>query len=276
MTSSKRIWTFTLLLIGAVGLAIAANQIRFFMVFQPIQSWIYGIEEAYQHHFNPAATRQPFVLPLLAFGGGLIASISPCILALLPINLSYIGTREITSRRDALFKASLFVLGVITVLSLLGLVSAFAGAVMVQYRGYINLAVGVLMVLMGLNLLKVLHIPLPQVELSLPFGNPLGNPYSFGVAFALVISPCASPILMSVLAAAATTGSQLSSVLVMVSYALGYTLIIFLASVLTGLAKQTQMLLKRAETILQVGGGALLVIGLYYIINGGHWLMLIW
>jgi cytochrome c-type biogenesis protein len=48
------------------------------------------------------------LLPL-AFAGGLISSLSPCQLSLLGVNLSYIGTREFTSRKDALIKAIAFV-----------------------------------------------------------------------------------------------------------------------------------------------------------------------
>ena len=90
----------------------------------------YGIsivENTYKEWFTQQDTSNPVLLFVFAFIGGLIASISPCILAMLPINLSYIGTLKIKSRRDALMKVSLFVTGVIIILSLLGLVSSFAG-----------------------------------------------------------------------------------------------------------------------------------------------------
>jgi cytochrome c-type biogenesis protein len=57
---------------------------------------------------------------------------------MLPVNLSYIGTREIRSRQEALINAGLFVLGVMTTLILLGLFSSLAGAVTVQYQGYVR------------------------------------------------------------------------------------------------------------------------------------------
>lgn len=150
----------------------------------------------------------------LAFVGGLLASVSPCILALLPVNLSYIGTLKINSRWDAFSKAGLFVLGAVTILSLFDLVSSFAGAVMVEYRGYINIVVGLIMAVMGLWLMGVVKIPLPQMNLNVP----KAGPYGVGLTFALVSSPCASPVLFAVLAAA--TGSQVLGTLTMVSYAL--------------------------------------------------------
>lgn len=234
---------------------------------QSIEYLISVTENRYQEWFVQQNIGNPVVLFTLAFIGGLIASISPCILAMLPVNLSYIGTRNITSKRDAFVKASLFVLGVMTILSLFGLASSFAGAVMVDYRGYINIVVGIIMSIMGLNLLGIVKLPLPGVNVN---ASNLG-PYGVGLTFGLVSSPCASPVLFAVLAAAAATGSQLLATVTMICYALGYTIIIFLASLLTGFAKQAKTLMQHSESILRFGSIVLILIGVYYIIQGTSW-----
>jgi cytochrome c-type biogenesis protein len=234
---------------------------------QPIEQAISIAENRYQQWFSQQDTTNPLVLLSLAFMGGVLASISPCILALLPVNLSYIGTLNIQSRWDALTKAGLFVLGAVTILSLFGLVSSFAGAVMVEYRGYINIVVGLVMAIMGLWLIGIIRLPLPQMNFNLP----QAGPYGVGLTFALVSSPCASPVLFAVLAAAAATGSQLLGMLTMVSYALGYTILIFLASLFTGLAKQSKRLLQHSEGIIRFGSVALMITGLYYLIQGIQW-----
>ncbi|MDX2228473.1 MAG: cytochrome c biogenesis CcdA family protein [Leptolyngbyaceae cyanobacterium bins.349] len=235
----------------------------------PIEQVISIVENRYQQWFDQQDTTNPIVLLPLAFLGGVLASISPCILALLPVNLSYIGTLKIESRWDAFAKAGLFVLGAVTILSLFGLVSSFAGAVMVEYRGYINVVVGLIMAVMGLWLMGVVKLPLPQMNVNLP----QAGPYGVGLTFALVSSPCASPVLFAVLAAAAATGSQLLGTLTMVSYALGYTILIFLASLFTGLAKQSNRLLKHSETIIRLGSVALIITGVYYLFTGTQWFM---
>jgi len=235
----------------------------------PLEKAISIIENSYQQWLDRQDTNNPLVLLPLAFLGGVIASISPCILALLPVNLSYIGTLKIESRWDAFSKAGLFVLGAVTILSLFGLVSSFAGTVMVEYRGYINIVVGLIMAVMGLWLLGVIKLPLPQMNLNLP----QAGPYGVGLTFALVSSPCASPVLFAVLAAAAATGSQVLGTLTMVSYALGYTILIFLASLFTGLAKQSRNLLQHSETIIRLGSVALMVTGAYYLVTGTQWFM---
>ena len=237
---------------------------------QAIEHFVSTVENSYQKWFSQQDTANPVVLLPLAFFGGLIASISPCILALLPVNLSYIGTLKIESRWDAFTKAGLFVLGSVTILSLFGLASSFAGAVMVEYRGYINIAVGLIMGIMGLWLMGVIKIPLPQMNVPVPKA---AGPYGVGLTFALVSSPCASPVLFAVLAAAAATGSQLLATLTMVSYALGYTMLIFLASLFTGLAKQSNNLLKHSEGIILFGSLALILTGAYYLFSGTQWFL---
>ncbi|MFM7221017.1 MAG: cytochrome c biogenesis protein CcdA [Nodosilinea sp.] len=234
-----------------------------------IEQVISIVENRYQQWFDQQDTANPVVLLPLAFIGGVLASVSPCILALLPVNLSYIGTLKIKSRWDAFIKAGLFVLGAVTILSLFGLVSSFAGAVMVEYRGYINIVVGLIMAMMGLWLMGVIKLPLPTMQVNLP----VAGPYGVGLTFALVSSPCASPVLFAVLAAAAATGSQILGTLTMVSYALGYTLLIFLASLFTALAKQSNQLLKHSESIIRFGSVALMITGVYYLFTGTQWFM---
>jgi cytochrome c-type biogenesis protein len=236
-------------------------------VSRPLE-WVIGVmENRYQRWFDGQDTTNPLILLSLAFAGGLLASVSPCILAVLPVNLSYIGTLKFVSRRDAVLKAGQFVLGSVTVLSLFGLVSSFAGAVMVEFRGHFNIGVGLLMVLMGLGLSGLIRIPLPHWQVR----SPVTGPYGVGLTFALVSSPCASPVLFAVLAAAAATGSQILAVLTMVSYAFGYTALIFLASLFTGLVKSSRKLLSHSQSIVSIGSIFLLLTGIYYLWIGAGW-----
>ncbi len=250
--------------------------------------------ERYNHWLEHHRDDHPLLLPLFAFAGGLVASISPCILSLLPVNLSYIGTQAVTSRRDAIAKATAFVLGVVTVLSLLGLFSALAAIVFIKFRGFIQIAVGLLIILMGGHLIGLIQVPLPKLPIHAPrMANSsssvdkgdhglthtltqLSGPYTVGLTFALISSPCTSPVMFSVLAAGAATGSQVQSTLVMVAYALGYTAIIFMASVFTGLAKRTRFLLHHATAITRFASGILVLVGGFYLVDGSRWVLAWW
>jgi cytochrome c-type biogenesis protein len=268
---ARRAFLPVLLFIAATITILLISQVNWSLLFQPIQNLAFEIDANYYRWFSKQATTNPFILIPLAFLGGLVASISPCILALLPVNLSYIGTREITSKKEAFMKAGAFVLGVVTVLSLLGLFSSLAGLIMIKYQGYIHAIVGIIILLMGLSLWGFFHLPLPQKSFRFPA---LGS-YGIGLTFALLSSPCSSPILFAVLAAAATSGSQLYSVLAMISYALGYTTIIFLASLFTGLAKQARSLMKHSAIITRIGSIGLILMGGFYLMTGMQWIVAI-
>jgi cytochrome c-type biogenesis protein len=238
-------------------------------VVQPLERAISQAENYYQQWGESQPLTNPWILIPFAAGGGLLASISPCILAMLPINLSYIGTLNVKSRREAFLNATGFVLGVITVLSIFGLFSAVAGAVMVDWRGYINVAIGTIIILMGLSFGGLFHLPLPQSQISIPFAGT----YGVGLTFALISSPCASPVLFAVLAAASATGSPLWSTLTMVAYAVGYTAVIFATSLFAGLIKVSRSILMRSDTVLRWGGFLMVLMGGYYVAIGMLWFL---
>ncbi len=194
----------------------------------------------------------------VAFAGGLVASISPCILGMLPLNLSYIGASKLTSRAAALRVASAFVLGVIVVNVALGLVSSLFFALFVQYRAPVNIAVGVVTVVMGLWLAGLVRLPAPQIGTRLPAG---GGSFVVGLVFALIASPCASPILVFILEAVSIGGSPVRAVGAMTLYAIGYTLVLFLASLFAGLAAASRRVLAHSELVSRIAAVLLVVIG---------------
>src|SRR3990167_6868492 len=80
---------------------------------------------------------QGLPLPLLilfAFGGGLSASLTPCVVPMIPLYLSYIGATKITSKKDAIGKSLMFCLGSAVVFSALGLFASFTSFVMIEYK----------------------------------------------------------------------------------------------------------------------------------------------
>jgi cytochrome c-type biogenesis protein len=290
--TQHKLLRWVLLVASMVLVVLAVDQIISLNGLKPFERWVFDLAGDYRKWFKQQNTRDLAVLLPLAFTGGLVASISPCILSLLPVNLSYIGTCEIVSRRDALGKAIAFVLGVVTVLSLLGIFSSLAGLILIRFQGYFQMAVGAVILVMGFSLAGLVHLPRWPRLLGQPADQPvarfaaqrppallrmvrtiLTGPFGVGLTFALVSSPCTSPVMFAVLTAAAATGSQVKGALAMICYALGYTAIIFFASLFTGLAKQTRKLLVHSEAITRMASVALLIMGGFYLINGGRWVV---
>jgi cytochrome c-type biogenesis protein len=133
-----------------------------------------------------------------------------------------------------------------------------------------NLGVGLLAMLMGLSFFGLIKIPFPQLVTRIP--KACGT-FLVGVAFALSSSPCASPVLLSILAISATTGNPLVSTVTMASYALGYTTILFIASVATGLTKQIGKLRFYSSEITYLGSISLIILGCYYLLIGVRWFL---
>ena len=207
------------------------------------------------------------LLVLLAFGGGLAASLTPCVLPMIPLYLTYIGATEVTSKIDALKKSSLFCLGAALVFSLLGLFASFASFVMIEFRGYVHLLIGIFILVMSLSVLEIIKLPLPHFITQIPNGGP----FVIGMAFSLVSSPCASPILFAVLAMSSTAGSILSSSLIMVAYSIGYTGIIFVTGLFAGFAKRLSFFKTHSKIISIVSTIILAIIGGLYIYSGIMW-----
>lgn len=210
----------------------------------------------------------PFLsLLVLAFLGGLAASLSPCILPCIPLYLSYTGVSEITSKLDALKKSSMFGLGAALIFGLLGGCATFAGLVMVEYRGFVNIIIGLFIILMCLFVFEVIKFPLPQFVKSIPNGGP----FVIGATFALVSSPCASPILFAILALVSTAGSFLKGASIMLAYSVGYTVLIFLASLSLGLVKQLDFFKQHSRIVTIASGIVLGFLGLFYLYSGIVW-----
>jgi cytochrome c-type biogenesis protein len=255
-----------LLLLAVAALALGPGLHSLQRIAARLDQGILSVSQAYAEGFD-AWSPSPFLVPLAAFAGGLLASVSPCVLAMLPLNLGYIGTLGPLSRRQAVVRVGGFVAGTVLVLSLFGLVASFASAVVVDHRGPVHLGVGLTILAMGLHLGGWLPLRLPRVP-ELP---PSGGPFLVGMGFGLVSSPCASPVLFSVLAAAAGTGSAAMSVVTMVSYALGYTALITATSLWAGLMRASRRLLRHGDTLTRLSALVLLAGGGYYVFQGLIW-----
>jgi cytochrome c-type biogenesis protein len=246
--------TATIFLIAVVAAAIAWGPIG--QIFErEVGNW----QNAVAAQLSGPEALGGWRLYAVAFVGGLVASISPCILGMLPLNLSYIGASKLRSRTAALRVAMMFVLGVVVVNVILGLVSSLFFALFVQYRAPVNMAIGVLTVLMGLWMVGLLRLPTPQIATRIPPG---AGSFMVGLGFALVTSPCASPILVFILGTVSLAASPIRAVAAMTLYAIGYTLVLFLASLFAGIAAASRRVLAHSELLSRMAAAALVVIGL--------------
>ena len=202
--------------------------------------------------------------------GGLVTSISPCILAMLPVNLSYIGSAKVRTRPAAVRLATLFVAGVVVVNTVLGLAGSLFFAIFIQYRGQVNIAVGAVTLVAALWMAGILKLRVPNAVAIVPVGM---GPFAVGMTFALVTSPCSSPVLFAILAAAARDGNPLRAAGAMAIYSVGYAAVLWLASVFAGVVTASRRLLPHGELITRLSAFALAAIGVGTIVYGARLLL---
>ncbi len=263
---TRRAGVLLLALTAAVVVAVFAR---------PLERAVLSISQSYADwltHWSVSHDWAILALPGLAFGGGLMASVSPCVLALLPVQLSYLGAQK--QQRPNPDKVIQFSLGVVTAYSILGLFTSLAGALIIDHRGSVFVLAGIIVIAMALQL-KGLGPRFPWHRLT--FGA-MGKPgwiqrlpmgaFLIGFTFALVTSPCASPVLAAVLSASAAVGSPPLATAAMVLYAIGYSTVILLVGLGVELGDLRRQLLERGDLISGTSAIVLFAFGVFYLWTG--------
>ncbi len=179
---------------------------------------------------------------LAVFAGGIISSISPCTLGILPLVIGYIGGYSESTTKKTAIQLVFFVLGVSVVLTTLGVIAAFTGKTLGFHSNpYLGLVLASLILVMGLTLLEVIEVPMPVIVKQMPQNknnNLFLYPLLLGGAFALASTPCATPILAGIMAYASLKANITEGAILLFLYALGQSIIILFAGLFTSLFKK--------------------------------------
>ena len=166
--------------------------------------------------------------PLVAFVGGILSFLSPCVLPLVPSYLGFITgftLEEMGNRRRlAMTHAVLFVVGFSIVFVVLGASATAVGSAFRAYKDVIQRAGGVLIIAFGLYCLGVIKLGFLTQERRFHLEEkPLGYLGSVlvGMAFGAGWSPCIGPILGGILSLAATEADVSRGMGLLVAYSAG-------------------------------------------------------
>ncbi len=211
---------------------------------------------------------------LLAFSAGLLSFLSPCVLPLVPAYISYLagtaaqGLSKGRSRLFIIYKALGFSVGFSIVFLMMFLSITTLGKLFDQYREYIRIAGGILVIIFGLHLTGILKIKYFYYEKRVTEPGKLKSGASsilLGMAFAAGWTPCIGPILGSILLYAGNMDTVYKGMLLLVSYSIGLaTPFIFTAAAIEGLSKHLRKI-SRYMPVLSVISG-ILVMGIGVII----------
>lgn len=203
----------------------------------------------------------------LAFLEGIITFISPCLLPMLPIYLSFLGGNSgVEDERKILKNAFGFVLGFSLIFILLGAFAGTLGQLITLNPLLFNLITGGLVVVFGLGFLGFFNLKFINLGSTIDF-TPKGLGFFksmiFGMIFSIGWTPCVGAFLGTALLMAANSGSSLSGILMLFLYALGLGIPFMLSALAISKLTTTFDFIKRNySTINKVSGAFLILIGI--------------
>ena len=196
----------------------------------------------------------------IVFLEGIVTFISPCLLPMLPIYISYFagGNRD---RRRTLLNAIGFVLGFTLLFVLMGALAGTVGAFLKQYQTAVNIITGAVVIFFGLTLLGVFTLNIFKGISSPRKATELGffSSVVFGIIFSVGWTPCVGAFLGSALMMAGQEGSALSGIIMLLVYSLGLGIPFILSAILIDRLRSAFNLIKRNYRIINTVCGILLI-----------------
>lgn len=208
---------------------------------------------------------------LITFIEGLASFISPCVLPVIPIYISYFGSNKENGKK-AIFNSIGFVTGFSLVFIMLGVFAGTFGKIVHEYVDYINIILGLFLILIGLNYMGIIFVKFLNKSSEIKKDKKdltLISSILFGIIFSLTWTPCVGAFLSSALILASTTGSILKGAILLLLYSLGLAIPFILTTVLLEKVKKTFDFIKKHYNIInKIAGSILIFSGLWNIING--------
>ena len=201
---------------------------------------------------------------LISFLEGIITFLSPCLLPMLPIYISYFAGGGDRGSRRTLTGALGFVLGFTAVFMAMGALAGTLGGFLKAHQTWVNIISGMVVILFGLNYLGVLRLNLFRGSRNVRTDN-MGffSAVVLGVVFSLGWTPCVGAFLGSALMLASQQGHVLEGMLMLLAYSLGLGIPFVLSAVMIDYLKSAFAWIKRHYTVINtVSGGLLVVIGI--------------
>ena len=207
----------------------------------------------------------------LAFLAGLASFLSPCVLALVPAYIGYLGGRSVTPQgevvgnRGIVFTHGLaFVAGFSLIFIALGVAASALGAILYDLRIWLARAGGIAVIIFGLHTIGLINIPFLNYDTRRQFQPSPGLGYLssllMGIFFSAGWSPCVGPVLGAILTLALKGANLHQGVILLSAYSVGLAVPFLMAAL--GIGRIAEVLRRYAKAIrwISIGTGVVLII----------------
>ncbi len=157
---------------------------------------------------------------LITFLEGIISFVSPCMLPMLPIYVSYFAGGD-EEKKPVLKRAICFVLGFTLVFSAMGVFAGTLGGFLTRYRTAVNIITGAIVVVFGLGYLEIINLPFFKGMGTVKKPESAFSAFLFGIIYSVSLTPCVGAFLGSALMLASNSETALEGLLLLLVYSLG-------------------------------------------------------
>lgn len=202
----------------------------------------------------------------ITFLEGIISFISPCMLPLLPVYISYFSADsegDNDKKHKVVLRAIAFVLGFTLVFSLLGVFAGTVGALLKKYSVILNIICGLIVIFFGLSYLEIIPLNFLKGVKKAHKATSIASAFVFGVIYSISLTPCVGAFLGSALMLASTSTTAFKGFMLLLCYSLGLGIpFVISALILDKLTSTIKFIKSHYKTINTVCGIFLIIIGI--------------
>jgi cytochrome c-type biogenesis protein len=198
---------------------------------------------------------------IVSFLEGIITFISPCLLPMLPIYISYFAGGGERTTRKTLTGALGFVTGFTLIFVAMGALAGTIGAFLREYQTAVNIVSGLVVIFFGLHFMGIFKLRLFRGSSRSVETEDMGffSAVLFGMVFSIGWTPCVGAFLGSALMLASQQGHVLQGMVMLLCYSLGLGIPFVLSAVLIDYLKSAFDWIKKHYNIINTVSGALLI-----------------
>ena len=192
---------------------------------------------------------------------GIASFLSPCVLPMLPIYVSYFSGQD-KDLKNTTINSLGFVLGFTTIFVLLGIFASTLGTLITANSRYINIIFGIIIILFGMNYMGILNIKILNRSKGVKKNKDKLGFFSaiiFGMIFSVCWTPCVGVFLSSALMMSATSENILKGGLMLFIYSIGLGIPFILTSIFLERLKNTFDFIKKYYNVINKIAGIILI-----------------